>query len=103
MGKKEPQHVYVIRRIVALALLAYLLVAIIGAIHWLQNDDYRCDKITPDVVVEMDGTHVVTVHSGDTLYAIGERHCVGNLSLVMDDLVLRYGNTIYPGQRIVLP
>lgn len=40
---------------------------------------------------------------GDTLWYLAERYCEGQISLAVDDMVERYGTTIYPNDLIELP
>jgi hypothetical protein len=47
-------------------------------------------------------TTVIAVE-GDTLWAIAERHCAGDVQKAVDKLVDKYGATIQPSQEIVLP
>jgi len=44
-----------------------------------------------------------TVEYGDTLWAIAEAKCDGNLQVVTDNLVEVYGSTIQVGWKIWLP
>lgn len=43
------------------------------------------------------------VEQGDTLWAIAEKKCDGNLETVTDNLVETYGTIIHAGQTIWLP
>lgn len=54
-------------------------------------DEFTCD---PDAY---------TVTYGDTLWAIAERNCDGNIQFVTDNLVTVYGSTIHNGQVVWLP
>jgi len=45
----------------------------------------------------------VKVEYGDTLWAIAERNCEGEISFVVDFLVDQYGATIHSGQLVWLP
>jgi hypothetical protein len=45
----------------------------------------------------------VKVSHGDTLWAIAERECEGEISFVVDFLVEQYGSTIHAGDLVWLP
>ena len=45
---------------------------------------------------------VVVSYDGQSLWNIAQEKCVGNLSRAVDDLVEKYGVTIYVGQQIQL-
>lgn len=44
-----------------------------------------------------------SVERGDTLWAIAETKCDGNVGAVVDNLVVVYGDTIHAGDTIWLP
>lgn len=44
-----------------------------------------------------------SVERGDTLWAIAETKCDGNIGAVVDNLVVVYGDTIHAGDTIWLP
>ena len=48
-------------------------------------------------------TATVRVVQGDTLWAIAERECDGEIAFVVDYLVGEYGTTIHAGDTVELP
>ena len=58
--------------------------------------NYTCDSKPFIVQAQTDGSH-------QTLYALANAHCIGNISEAVNDLVDTYGTTIQVGQRIFLP
>jgi hypothetical protein len=57
---------------------------------------YTCDNKPIIVQAMTDGSH-------QTLYALANANCRGNISEAVNDLVDTYGTTIQVGQRIFLP
>ena len=84
---------YTIRRIVVLAPF----IALVACAGWwglsqaIQPSSYTC------------AVRSVDVESGDTLYNIARRHCVGDVDTVTGMLVKMYGTDIDTWQTIHLP
>ena len=84
--------------------VAGLLVCVIFAVFCLfaykaQNrflSSYTCDTTPLIVQGQTDGSH-------QTLYALANNYCRGNISEAVNDLVDTYGVDIQVGQRILLP
>lgn len=55
------------------------------------QERFTCNQVT------------VTVQFGDTLWAIAERHCTGNIQVATAVLVEKYGSAIDRGDVIQLP
>jgi hypothetical protein len=73
----------------ACAFIAFLLYMV-----WDFNNrvvEYTCDP-----------EPITVSYDGQSLWTIAQEHCVGNLSRTVDDLVEKYGVTIYVGQQIQL-
>lgn len=98
---RAPASVYRRRRIgVAVAALGLLAVAIFGLIG-IFGGAVRADENTPDRV---SAPRVVIAQSGDTLWAIARRIApVGNITELVDQLVLMNGAEIAAGQEVRLP
>lgn len=78
-----------LQNIGACAFIAFLLYMV-----WDFNNrvvEYSCDP-----------EPVIVSYDRQTLWNIAQEHCVGNLSRAVDDLVEKYGVTIYVGQQIQL-
>lgn len=85
---------------VAVAALGLLAVAIFGLIG-IFGGSARADENTPDRV---SAPRVVIAQSGDTLWAIARRIApVGNITELVDQLVLMNGAEIAAGQEVRLP
>lgn len=70
---------------------ASLVVAVASFLWFVGQPRFSC---SPDPV---------KVAYGDTLWAIAERECEGEISFVVDFLVGQYGTTIHAGQLVWLP
>lgn len=74
-----------------------LLVALVGALTLsVAYGAKRADAFTCD-------GEAISVVSGDTLWALAEAKCDGNIQVVTDNLVKTYGATIQAGDIIWLP
>ena len=76
--------------VVAMVILVPV-VALLSVVRLQTLDDFSCEA-DPSTVME-----------GDTLWAIAESKCDGNIQAVVDNLVDVYGTTIHSGQTIWLP
>jgi len=74
----------------AISVLSVLSVALVIA-RVQEMDNFTCDG----------APH--RVNYGDTLWAIAEMKCDGNIQVAVDNLVEVYGTTIQPNQDIWLP
>lgn len=79
-----------LKKVTVTALALGLGVAVI-ALAGLNADRFACDG------------EAISVVSGDTLWALAEAKCDGNIRAVTDNLVKTYGATIHAGDIIWLP
>jgi hypothetical protein len=84
---------YTVRRFVV---FTPLIIALLWASWWglgqmVERPRFSCD------------TPIVNVESGDTLWDIAHRHCSGEVSAVIDTLVIMYGSDLDTWQTIHLP
>jgi hypothetical protein len=84
---------FFVRRLVV---LVPLLISILWAGSWVLDNLFSTPSFTCD-------THIVDVQSGDTLYGIAYRHCVGDVDEVVGRLVAIYGTEIDTWQTVHLP
>jgi len=81
-----------IRAVVTVTLSTF----IIGFLVWVWNDfNHRMVEFTCD-------SREVIVHEYDTIWSIVNTNCSGNVSVVVDRMVEKYGTNIQIGQRIFL-
>ncbi|MHB1089636.1 MAG: LysM peptidoglycan-binding domain-containing protein [Ilumatobacteraceae bacterium] len=99
--RRTSAQIYRRRRLaVATAALGLLAVAIFGLVG-IFGGPARADENTPNRVA---APHVVIAQSGDTLWAIARRVVpVGNITELVDQLVLMNGAEITAGQEVRLP
>lgn len=79
------------RNFVIAMVIVVPVVALLSVVRLQTLDDFSCEA-DPSTVIE-----------GDTLWAIAESKCDGNIQAVVDNLVDVYGTTIHSGQTIWLP
>ena len=79
------------RNFLATMVILVPVVALLSVVRFQTLDDFSCE------------TQPRTVVDGDTLWAIAEDKCEGNIQVVVDNLVDVYGTTIHAGQTIWLP
>lgn len=81
-----------------LALYLTIAAIAIGAFVTLDRSHQKYSCATEDDLA------VIVGHTdNNTLWDIAVNHCEGNIQVVVDILVERYGNDIQPGQLISLP
>jgi hypothetical protein len=72
------------------------LTALVVGVAIIATASYNASRFTCDSDAHL-------VHYGDTLWAIAEAKCDGNIGAVVDNLVDIYTATIHPGDLIWLP